>query len=256
MEMEKDFSSGDDNEYEDLEEDPIGNDDEYEDLEKNLVDFEKIFSKYKNLEKDLESVIEESSIQSELNNGEPLFEIDHDALANAKKFAQQNVSDEDEDEFSETESGEESMMNMMKCNSKTNLRRLWQMIGMWQIDEEEVRAKNFTIEQLGVCYTHFMYDQNKLHSANLKQTKKYTQSIIHRRRCLFCSKNKIFFSRGANCEEHSYTIVGRNIQVPCIGQKKCGALQVYHPLVFSTQQSKNARYVCMNCYENKGRHTY
>lgn len=49
-----------------------------------------------------------------MNNGEPLFEIDHDALANAKKFAQQNVSDEDEDEFSETESGEESMMNMMK----------------------------------------------------------------------------------------------------------------------------------------------
>jgi hypothetical protein len=190
-----------------------------------------------------------------LNNGEPLFEIDRDALANAKKFAQQNVSDEDEDEFSETESGEEHGEEydehdeviselqdnetlspcviidifegkIQRCNSKTNLRRLWQMIGMWQIDEEEVRAKNFTIEQLGVCYTHFMYDQNKLHSANLKQTKKYTQSIIHRRRCLFCSKNKIFFSRGANCEEHSYTIVGRNIQVPCIGQKKCGALQV------------------------------
>ncbi|PKK64008.1 hypothetical protein RhiirC2_854621 [Rhizophagus irregularis] len=263
MEMEKDFSSGDDNEYEDLEEDPIGNDNEYEDLEKNLVDFEEIFSKYKNLEEDLESVIEESSIQSELNNGEPLFEIDRDALANAKKFAQQNVSDEDEDEFSETESGEEHGEEydehdeviselqdnetlspcviidifegkIQRCNSKTNLRRLWQMIGMWQIDEEEVRAKNFTIEQLGVCYTHFMYDQNKLHSANLKQTK----------------------NRGANCEEHSYTIVGRNIQVPCIGQKKCGALQVYHPLVFSTQQSKNARYVCMNCYENKGGHTY
>ncbi|UZO04722.1 uncharacterized protein OCT59_025093 [Rhizophagus irregularis] len=234
-------------------------------MEMEKVDFEEIFSKYKNLEEDLESVIEESSIQSELNNGEPLFEIDRDALANAKKFAQQNVSNEDEDEFSETESGEEHGEEydehdeviselqdnetlspcviidifegkIQRCNSKTNLRRLWQMIG--------------------VCYTHFMYDQNKLHSANLKQTKKYTQSIIHRRRCLFCSKNKIFFSRGANCEEHSYTIVGRNIQVPCIGQKKCGALQVYHPLVFSTQQSKNARYVCINCYENKGGHTY
>ncbi|CAB4490360.1 unnamed protein product [Rhizophagus irregularis] len=117
MEMEKDFSSGDDNEYEDLEE--------------NLI------------EEDLESVIEKSSIQSELNNGEPLFEIDRDALANAKKFAQQNVSNEDEDEFSETESGEE-------------------------------------------------------HGED----------------------------RGANCEEHSYTI------------------------------SKNARYVCINCYENKGGHTY
>ncbi|CAB5366604.1 unnamed protein product [Rhizophagus irregularis] len=118
MEMEKDFSSGDDNEYEDLEEDPIGNDDEYEDLEKNLVDFEEIFSKYKNLEKDLESVIEESSIQSELNNGEPLFEIDRDALANAKKFAQQNVSDEDEDEFSETESDEETSSDKLVWQKK------------------------------------------------------------------------------------------------------------------------------------------
>src|SRR5215213_9110209 len=101
-----------------------------------------------------------------------------------------------------------------------------------------------------------MFDQNKLHLANLKQTKKYTQSIIHRRRCLFCNKNKIFFSRGANCNEHSYTFIGKNIQVPCIGQKKCGALQEYYPLVISTQQSKHARYVCIICYEKKGEHIY
>ncbi|POG72422.1 hypothetical protein GLOIN_2v1829825 [Rhizophagus irregularis DAOM 181602=DAOM 197198] len=174
MEMEKDFSSGDDNEYEDLEENQISNDDEYEDLKKNLVDFEKIFSKYKNLEKDLESVIEESSIQSELNNGEPLFEIDRDALANAKKFAQQNVSNEDEDEFSETESGEEHGEEydehdeviselqdnetlspcviidifegkIQRCNSKTNLRRLWQMIVKFDYNtHKKLNPKNLT----------------------------------------------------------------------------------------------------------------
>ncbi|GBC05812.1 hypothetical protein RclHR1_06430013 [Rhizophagus clarus] len=145
---------------------------------------------------------------------------------------------------------------IQRCNSVTNLRRLWQMIGMWQIDDEEVRMKNFAIEHLGVCYSHFMFDQNQLHTSNLKQTKKYTESIIRRRRCLFCNKNKFFFSRGANCEEHSYTVIGKNIQIPCIGQKKCGALQKYYPLVISTQQSEYARYICMDCYEKKGGHIY
>ncbi|GES82488.1 hypothetical protein GLOIN_2v1829825 [Rhizophagus clarus] len=45
--------------------------------------------------------------------------------------------------------------------------------------------------------------------------------------------------------------MGKNIQVPYIGQKKCGALQEYHPLVFSTESSKYARYICMACYEEK-----
>ncbi|GES81877.1 hypothetical protein GLOIN_2v1829825 [Rhizophagus clarus] len=85
--LEKDFPSGDDNEYEDLEKDSIKNDDEFKDLEKNL-----------------ESVID---MQSELNNDKSLFEIDYDALANAKKFVQQNVSDKDEDDISVTESNEE-----------------------------------------------------------------------------------------------------------------------------------------------------
>ncbi|GBB99856.1 hypothetical protein RclHR1_03660003 [Rhizophagus clarus] len=100
--LEKDFPSGDDNEYEDLEKDSIKNDDEFKDLEKNLVDFEKVFSKYKNLEK-----IYVIDMQSELNNDKSLFEIDYDALANAKKFVQQNVSDKDEDDISVTESNEE-----------------------------------------------------------------------------------------------------------------------------------------------------
>ncbi|PKB93092.1 hypothetical protein RhiirA5_442372, partial [Rhizophagus irregularis] len=101
-----------------------------------------------------------------------------------------------------------------------------------------------------------MYDQNQLHTSNLKQTKKYTESIIHRRHCLFCNRNKIFFSRSANCEEHSYVVIGKNIQVPCIGQKKCGALQEYHLLVTLTKSSEYARYICMDCYEKKGGHIY
>ncbi|PKY62217.1 hypothetical protein RhiirA4_488323, partial [Rhizophagus irregularis] len=261
----------------------LGKNLEYENLEENLEEEnETFYSEY-------EDYNEYESL-SNIGTGESLkslFELDLNMLASAKKFAQQNISEEEDNwedisdigiNFSEAESDEEhdeiifKLQNdenlspcviidtidgkIQRCNSQIKLRRLWQMIGTWQIDEEEVKAKNFSIENLGVCYSHFLYDQNQLHLSNLKQTKNYTESIIHRRRCLFCNKNKIFFSRGFNCEEHSYTVIGKNIQVPCIGQIKCGALQTYDSFVILTKSSKRARYICMNCYEEKGGHIY
>src|SRR6266542_3026315 len=276
------------NEYENLEVNLVGDDiiyREYKDLEKDFVDKDEIYySEYENLDEFYSNYDDLSNMEKD-NNNESLFELDFNMFTKAKQFIQQNISEEDENitsdtesNFSESESDEEQdeIIDQLKdnqelsscviidvfegkiqrCNSTTNLRRLWQMVGMWEIDEEEIRKKHFLIKNLGVCYTHFMYDQNKLHESNLKQSKGYTESIIHRRRCLFCNKNKFFFSRGANCIQHSHIVMGRNIQVPCIGQKKCGALQEYHPLVISTKSSKYARYICMTCYEKKGGHIY
>jgi len=253
---------------------------EYKNLEEDLVGGDETFySEY-------EDYSEYASL-SDVENNESLFELDFHMLTSAKKFAQQNISEEEDNwedvsdvgsNFSKTESEEErdEIITKLKddeklspcviidviegkiqrCNSETKLRRLWQMVGMWQISEEEAKAKNFLIENLGVCYTHFLYDQNQLHLTNLKQIKDYTEGIIHNRRCLFCKKNKFFFSRGSNCEEHSYTVIGKDIQIPCIGQMKCGALRTYNPFVISTNSSKYARYICMNCYEKKGGHIY
>ncbi|RIA83719.1 hypothetical protein C1645_833374, partial [Glomus cerebriforme] len=102
---------------------------------------------------------------------------------------------------------------IQRCNSTTNLRRLWQMVGMWQIDEEEIRKKHFSIKNLGVCYTHFI--------------------------------------RGKNCVYHSYMVMGKNIQVPCIGQKKCGALQELHPLVISIESNVKEDPNCDNISHHK-----
>ncbi|PKK59544.1 hypothetical protein RhiirC2_794693 [Rhizophagus irregularis] len=241
---------------------PANNDElfnEYESLEENLVadedlvDNDEVFYTYDENYEDI------SDIENN-NNNEPLFELDFNTLTKVKQFTQQNTSDEEdesitsdtESNFSESESDEEhdEIITQLKdkqelspcviidvfegkiqrCNSTTNLRRLWQMVGMWQIDEEEIKKKHFSIKNLGVCYTHFMFDQNKLHITNL--------------------------NRGKNCIHHSYIVMGKNIQVPCIGQKKCGTLQEYHPLVISTESSKYARYICMVCYEKKGGHVY
>jgi len=213
---------------------------EYENLKEDLIDEnETFYSKY-------ESYSEYESLSDVENNEslESLFELDFNMLTSTKILAQQNISEEEDNwedisdvgsDFSEeerdeiiTKSKDDEKLSpciiidvldgkIQRCNSETKLRRLWQMVGMWQIDEEEVKAKNFLIENLGVCYTHFLYDQNQLHQ-NLKQTKNYTESIIHNRRCLFCKNNKFFFSRGFNCEEYSYTVVGKNIQIPCVGK--------------------------------------
>ncbi|CAB4445369.1 unnamed protein product [Rhizophagus irregularis] len=168
------------------------------------------------LDKDL--LISENETYEEYEDSEENIDL-RENLTNEMKFFTVKMRIISDIESSETESDEErddDIINkvqnkenlspcviidmyegkIQRCNSVTKLRRLWQMIGMWQIDEEEVKAKNFAIEHLGVCYSHFIH--------------------------------------GANCEEHSYIVIGKNIQVPCIGQKKCGALQECHSLVIST----------------------
>ncbi|CAB4428310.1 unnamed protein product [Rhizophagus irregularis] len=191
------------NEYEGnliSDEDFVDKDEAFYAENENLVDNIEFFNNYEDL----------SNVENN-NNDESLFELDFNTLTKVKQFTQQNTSDgEDENimsdtesNFSESESDEERDEiivqlkdkqelspcviidvfedKIQRCNSTTNLRKLWQMVGMWQIDEEEIKKKHFSIKDLGVCYSHFMYDQNKLHISNLKQTKDYTESIIHRR---------------------------------------------------------------------------
>ncbi|GBC17443.2 hypothetical protein GLOIN_2v1768551 [Rhizophagus irregularis DAOM 181602=DAOM 197198] len=188
---------------------PANNDElfnEYKSLEGNLVADEDLVDKNEVFYTYDENYEDISDIENN-NNNEPLFELDFNTLTKVKQFTQQNTSDEEdenitsdtESNFSESESNEEhneiitQLKNkqelslcviidifkgkIQRCNSTTNLRRLWQMVGMWQIDEEEIKKKHFSIKNLGVCYTHFMFDQNKLHITNLKQTKNYTESV-------------------------------------------------------------------------------
>ncbi|CAB5391664.1 unnamed protein product [Rhizophagus irregularis] len=90
-------------EYEDLEEN--------KDLEENLMDENEIF-------------YSENEID---NNNKSLFELDFNAFANAKKFVQQDISDEEnnfgdiEIDFSETESDEECDEIINKIENDENL---------------------------------------------------------------------------------------------------------------------------------------
>src|SRR6185312_5661886 len=50
-----------------------------------------------------------------------------------------------------------------------NPKKIWNLIGAWEVDTQAADAVGEEIDRLGICTTHFHYDQNDLHSEGLKQ---------------------------------------------------------------------------------------
>ena len=73
------------------------------------------------------------------------------------------------------------------CKGTEKLRGLWHLVGMWQLDKFMVESVGRDLDKLGVCYSHFMFDQNKLHLEGTKKLRSTLESLIHFRRCRFCS---------------------------------------------------------------------
>ncbi len=69
--------------------------------------------------------------------------------------------------------------DIKKCGSTNKLRGLWQLVGTWELDTDTVIQAKKQLENLGVCYNHFMFDQNKLHSKGVKKNKDISQSLIN-----------------------------------------------------------------------------
>ncbi|CAG8708328.1 15594_t:CDS:2, partial [Funneliformis mosseae] len=140
------------------------------------------------------------------------------------------------------------------CGSSQNLHCIKNIFGTWEIDSEMVCKVNDDLASLGVCYSHQMYDQTKLHVKNAKGTKNSSLGFISNRRCLFCNINKTFYTRGEQCDQHSWTLVGRDLQVPCGGQYYCTSLTEIQPILYPSLSNKKSRYVCTSCYEKYGGH--
>lgn len=57
------------------------------------------------------------------------------------------------------------------CGETKDLRGLAQLIGTWQIDSNAICEAGSNLENLGVCFSHFAFDQNRLHKKNAKKNK-------------------------------------------------------------------------------------
>ncbi|PKB95858.1 hypothetical protein RhiirA5_404573 [Rhizophagus irregularis] len=109
----------------------------------------------------------------------------------------------------------------------------------------------------GVCDLHFQFDNKYLHQSLFKQTKVFDEGIIQWHQCIFCNKYITFFSKGKGCTVHSWYLNKKNIQVPCIGQYVCEALQSCSPLCNPAFGNvKRPHCICCLCYENLGGHIY
>ncbi|PKK76933.1 hypothetical protein RhiirC2_862259 [Rhizophagus irregularis] len=57
---------------------------------------------------------------------------------------------------------------IQRCKNLESFRTLWQLVGIWQVDSNEVLEANESLENLGVCSYHFNHDQ-KLHDSKTKK---------------------------------------------------------------------------------------
>ncbi|RHZ84898.1 hypothetical protein Glove_74g142 [Diversispora epigaea] len=145
---------------------------------------------------------------------------------------------------------------IQRCNSTEKLKGVWQLVGTWQLDSNVAIQTDKELNKLGVCQTHFMFDQNCLYQSGTKSNKDVKQSIIHNRRCKFCNKNYYFFSRGKYCKEHSWEIAEKQIHMACIAQKGCNIFQEFYPIIIKAKSNKRAHYICCNCFKKQGGHLY
>ena len=128
---------------------------------------------------------------------------------------------------------------------------LAQLVGTWEI--ELTSEESLDLTELGVCSNHFNFDHGQLHSSGTKILRRYSKSIVYKKKCLLCNEYKKFFSRGSDCIEHCWNVCKRDIQVPCLGLKSC---PVFHriPSITSrlTINDRHVRYVCTKCFEKHG----
>lgn len=144
-----------------------------------------------------------------------------------------------------------------RCGNTEKLRQLRNLSGMWQVDRDSIKEVDGILSKLGVCGSHFQFDNKYLHKTQNKQLKNFEEGIIQWRRCISYDKYVTFFSRGAECSIHSWNLNGQNIQIPCIGQYSCDMLHTYLPLCRQIFDNvTRPQFVCCLCYENFGGHIF
>ena len=175
------------------------------------------------INEDLDELIvkEDGALEGKENLNESVFQLDINALQSARHFSTNlNETDNIDDFIAELDSNfdEESVISkttdttneiqsieipepikltkftscvlidnfngeIRSCGSLQNLHCIKNIFGTWEIDNEMVNKVDGDLASLGVCYSHQMYDQTKLHVKNAKGTKDSSLGFISNRKC-------------------------------------------------------------------------
>jgi hypothetical protein len=146
-----------------------------------------------------------------------------------------------------------------RCNSTDQLRPLYNMLGIWEIDTNDPTIENKTnCNQLGACHHHIFWDQNSIHphlKSDVPLNNKEIPNMVQIHLCLFCRKKKSFFSRetGTGCRRHSWCMKEYNFQTPCIGAT---CVLTDASIAEKTSSNYRAHYICTTCFQKQGGHFY
>jgi hypothetical protein len=65
-----------------------------------------------------------------------------------------------------------------RCEGTGKLRQLHNLFGTWQVDRNAIKEVDGVLSKLGVCNTHFHFDNKYLHQSLNKKQKDYSEGII------------------------------------------------------------------------------
>jgi hypothetical protein len=241
-----------------------------------------LFSPFTNFVSEFEDEINSSSTEDNelisdiVNNNDRFFEdetesSDSDNYYYESELEFENDSETENEQYSEKEEIievlEQSELTVcvvidfinnkiQRCN-QNGKRPLHNLFGTWQVDRDAIKEANGILSKLGVCDTHFQFDNKYLHNSQDKKLKGFETGKIQWRRCIWCDKYVTFFSRGVGCTKHSWHLNGYNIQVACIGQYGCDALKICRPICIQAFDNiEKPKSICCICYEKLGGHIY
>ena len=107
--------------------------------------------------------------------------------------------------------------NIQRCGQKVGkMRQLHNLFDMWEVDRDAIKEVNGILSKLGVCDSHFQFDNKYLHKSQDKKLKGFETGTIQWRRCISCEKFVTFFLQGMGCTKHSWLLNEQHIQVLCI----------------------------------------
>ncbi|GBB93562.1 hypothetical protein RclHR1_21980006 [Rhizophagus clarus] len=173
-----------------------------------------------------------------------------------------SISDIDSEDFEENEKRDYETFEKEEIYRTFGKYRTYSMyhytiyFGTWQVDRNAIKEVDGILPRLGVCDSHFQFDNKYLHKSQNKKLKDFNQGIIQWRRCIFCDKYVTYFSRGVGCNIHSWNLNGQNIQVACNGQFACEALKTCPSLCVRAFDITKPRCICCSCYEDLGGHIH
>ncbi|CAG8461555.1 2383_t:CDS:2 [Cetraspora pellucida] len=151
-------------------------------------------------------------------------------------------------------------MKTEACN-KPSARRLWNLIGNWEINSKCLNDVGDNCGKLGVCDFHFNMDQRSdFHQTGLKNEVNITSAIISFKNCLFCNQDYHVFTRGINCKAHAWRILGKDILLPCLALYTCKILHTDESVICERLNvEKNyylPSYICQACININGGHIH